>query len=64
MATTQTEPEILRTSAVIDKVGLSRSTLHRLRRAGEFPAAIQLSANAVGWRAADINEWLANRPAA
>ena len=64
MATTRTEPEILRTRAVIDKVGLSRSTLHRLRRAGEFPQAIQLSPNAVGWLATDINEWLTNRPAA
>ena len=64
MSTTRTEPEIIRTNAVIDMISVSRSTLHRLRRAGEFPAAIQLSANAVGWRRSDIDAWLADRPAA
>ena len=64
MTTTRTEPEILRTNDVLDKISVSKSTLHRLRRRGEFPAAIRLAPNAIAWRREDINEWLAARPAA
>lgn len=53
---------ILRTNDVIQLTGLSRSTLWRLERAGNFPERIQLGANSVGWLEADINAWLDSRP--
>lgn len=41
--------------------GLSRSTRWRLEAAGEFPRRHKLSARAVGWRAADVEEWMRQR---
>ena len=41
--------------------GLSPTTVWRLRRAGQFPPAIQVGRAAIGWRRADIEAWLAER---
>ena len=41
--------------------GLSRSTIWRLEKSGAFPARRQLSANAVGWLEADIDDWVKSR---
>ena len=52
---------ILLMPAVIQLTGLSRSTIYTLRAAGEFPRPVRLSTRAVGWREADIRNWLASR---
>ena len=49
--------------AVIQKTGLSRTTLWRLARRQEFPAPRQLSANRIGFPADAVEAWLASRPA-
>jgi predicted DNA-binding transcriptional regulator AlpA len=54
-------PRFLRFHDVSRRVGLSRSSLWRMERAGRFPQRHQLSANSVGWWEPDIDEWLANR---
>jgi predicted DNA-binding transcriptional regulator AlpA len=54
-------PRFLRFNDVTRRVGLSRSSLWRMERAGRFPQRHQLSANSVGWWEPDIDEWLANR---
>jgi len=41
--------------------GLSRSTRWRLEKAGKFPRRRQLSARAIGWVAAEIDEWAKQR---
>ena len=41
--------------------GLSRTTIWRLERSGDFPNRIRLSAGAVGYRMADIRAWLDSR---
>jgi prophage regulatory protein len=41
--------------------GLSRSTIFRLEREGNFPKRRRLSAKAVGWVASEIHDWLASR---
>jgi prophage regulatory protein len=53
--------KILRKPAVVERVGLSGTTIWRLVRDKRFPAPVQLSANAVGWREADIEAWVASR---
>ena len=63
MPTTRTEPETLRTNDVLARLNVSRSSLHRRRQNGTFPKPSQLSKHAVGWRRADIDAWLADRPA-
>jgi len=40
----------------------SRVHLRRLMAAGQFPAAVRLSPNRIGWRQRDIVEWDASRP--
>ena len=60
-------PAILRMPAVIRMVGLSRTSLWRRIRSGDFPPPIRLGgegSRAVGWRRADVERWLESRPAA
>jgi prophage regulatory protein len=46
---------------VIDRVGVSYSTIWRMYRAGQFPAPIRVSARIVGWRERDVDAWIAAR---
>ena len=57
------ETRIIRRPKVCRLTGLSNSTLERLERAGEFPSRRQLGPNSVGWVRAEIEDWLATRPA-
>lgn len=51
---------ILRLRHVLERTGLSRSTLYRKVSDGAFPKQVQLSARCVGWRESAINAWLDN----
>ncbi|ORC50188.1 AlpA family transcriptional regulator [Burkholderia sp. A27] len=51
---------ILRRSQVEAKTGLSRSTIYKRMRDGTFPSAIPLGGRMVGWRVADIDQFLKN----
>lgn len=51
---------ILRRKQVEAETGLSKSTIYARTRAKTFPAPIQLGARAVGWRAGDIDAFLAD----
>ena len=51
----------LRIGQVIDKVGLSRPTIWRLERAGEFPKRRQLGKRSVGWVEEEVEEWMQSR---
>ena len=53
---------ILREPQVKARTGLSRVQRWRLARDGKFPSPISLGPNSIGWREADIDEWLASRP--
>ena len=53
---------ILRTAAVIRLTGLSRTTLSRLERQGEFPARVRLGLNSVGWKEEEVARWIDARP--
>ena len=56
--------KILRRDDVLDRIGLSRSSLYNMVRAGRFPAPMRLGQRAVGWRLSDVDEWVASRPPA
>jgi prophage regulatory protein len=51
---------ILRIRTVLDRTGLTRSTLYRKMEAGTFPRQIVISIRCVGWRERAVGEWLAN----
>lgn len=53
--------QLLRLPAVKQLLGLSKSSLYRLVKAGEFPAPVQLTARTVAWRAADVGAWVSSR---
>ena len=52
---------ILRADEVVEITGLSRTTIWRLERSGDFPPRRHLSSFAVGWILSEIKEWLTNR---
>lgn len=55
-----TGSRILRLKAVLDRTGLSRSTLYRKVERGSFPQQVRISERCVGWREIDIEQWLLN----
>lgn len=63
---TETMPEpdrIIRLKTVLDRTGLSRSTIYRKIAEGTFPPQLRISVNGAGWSEAEINRWVSN-PAA
>jgi len=57
---TDTPDRILRLKTVLDRTGLSRSTLYRKVDEGTFPAQVRIAARCVGWHESAIAEWLRN----
>ncbi len=54
--------KILRIRNVTEATGLSRTTLWRLERRGDFPHRIRLSPNSIGWIETEVEEWIESRP--
>jgi len=52
---------MLRFREVHARTQLSRVTIWRMERRGEFPARRQLSANSVGWIEREVEAWLSTR---
>ena len=53
--------EFLRWPRVRQLTGLSRSTVWRLEKNGQFPARRKLSANSVGWSLIELQAWMQSR---
>ncbi len=53
---------ILRQPEVVKRTGLSRTTIWRQERAGEFPRRIMITSDSVGWIEAEIEQWIKQRP--
>jgi prophage regulatory protein len=53
----------LRLPAVCARVGLSRSHIHRLEAAGQFPSRVKLSPAASAWIESEIDDWASARVA-
>jgi prophage regulatory protein len=54
-------PRLVPFREVAQRVALSRSTIWRMERAGQFPKRRRLSVNKVAWWEPEIEEWLQNR---
>jgi len=59
-----TPAQLLRLPAVIERVGLSRSTIYRSEAAGTFPKRVKVGEHATAWLASDIERFIAERVAA
>ena len=55
-----TQDRFLRIRAVLDRTGLSRSTLYRKMQEGSFPKQIAISKRCARWRESAVNRWMAN----
>jgi prophage regulatory protein len=51
---------IIRLSTVLDRTGLSRSTLYRKIADGTFPRQVPISIHGAGWRESAIESWMAD----
>ncbi|WP_083265630.1 MULTISPECIES: helix-turn-helix transcriptional regulator [Pseudomonadaceae] len=61
MASQPATPLLLRLPSVCALVGLSKSQIYRMIRAGEFPVGISLGANSVAWPAEQVHAWVAEK---
>ncbi len=55
-------PNILRFPEVARRTGLSRTTIWRRERAGDFPRRVRLAPNSTGWIEAEVEQWIESRP--
>ena len=56
---------ILRIPEVVQVTGLSRTTIWRRVKSGDFPAPVRLgnlATRSVGWRESEIRKWIESRP--
>ena len=54
-------PRLISFREVAQRVGLSRSSVWRMERVGQFPKRRRLSVNRVAWWEPEIEEWLRSR---
>ncbi len=55
------ESRILRCPEVCHRTGMSKATVYRLVKAGQFPKPVKLTARLRGWISGDVQEWISNR---
>lgn len=61
----RTATDRLLTRAEVERlVGLRRSAIYSLMRAGKFPLPLKISGNAVRWRLSEIEAWIDALPRA
>ncbi len=51
---------ILRIRTVLNRTGLSRSTLYRKIADGSFPRQLKIGEHSAGWKESAINRWIDN----
>jgi prophage regulatory protein len=61
LATTKPVLRILRLPQIVDKTGLSQSTILREVDEGRFPRPIKIGRRAVGWVEDEISAWCQSR---
>lgn len=53
---------LLRLPRVLDKTGLSKSTLYDYVKAGKFPRQVKLGVRSSAWREHEVDAWVSSRP--
>jgi prophage regulatory protein len=59
--TMSTSKTIIRLPQVINKTGLSRSTIYKLLNSSDFPQKIQLSPRSMGFLESEVDDWIASK---
>jgi len=58
---TTTGERLLPPSVVLDRTSLSRPTIWRMVRRGDFPPSVSISPGRVAWPESAVNAWIAAR---
>lgn len=60
-----TAPSLLRLKVVLQRIGVSRTTLYRWIHTGHFPRPRSLtpSGSTVAWLAGEVEAWITSKPA-
>jgi prophage regulatory protein len=58
----QMRGHFLKAKEVMELTGLSRVTIWRMERDGNFPRRVEISPRRIGWIKSELDEWAANRP--
>jgi len=58
----RTVMKILNQTEVAKATGLSKVTLWRLEKSGQFPARVNLTEARVGWPEEEVENWIESRP--
>ena len=53
---------LLTTNDLVTRLKLSRATIWRKRRAGDFPQPCQIGHGRLRWQQSDIDDWIAGLP--
>ena len=61
VAAPSTPVKLLRFPVVRERTGLSRSTIWRLERRGEFPKHHRIAPNIVAWSEVEVSRWIDER---
>jgi prophage regulatory protein len=56
-----TKFNIIRLPELLQIVGLSRPSIYRLMKLGEFPQQVKIGLSAVGWSRTEVEHWIAGR---
>ncbi len=51
---------IIRLKTVLERTGLSRSTIYRKIREGSFPAQLKLTLHGAGWHESSVSRWISD----
>lgn len=57
----QNPERIIRAKELKDITGLSRTTIWRMERTGNFPQRVALCPGSIGWRYSEVMEWMKTR---
>lgn len=60
MHTLEENERIIRIEEVMNRTGLSRSTIYAYIEKGKFPKRIKIGLRAVGWYESEISKWVAS----
>ena len=53
-----------RIQEVVQMVGLSKPTIYRMAREGQFPRPVKIGVRASGWRKSEVERWAEERRSA
>lgn len=52
---------LLKAEEVLERTGMSRTTLYQMINKGLFPKQLQTTIRSVRWLERDVNDWIASR---